>query len=202
MSAKIESLYTDPALEVSLSVSSNEAYTTWLAADMKEMEGGSGFQTQSLTVSVDGKNFYPFIAQGETVTGQNLTARVPLEINTDSETVTRVAELYLDGNVVLGRYATADQAPAKFITAGDMEVSLSFKQADGSTDYEYADESHTIYLQDNPKIAASYQLKGDGFSFIGADQLVWSSSDETVAQIAADGSITPTGQWQGKCTSP
>ena len=45
MSAKSESLYTDPALEVSLSVSSNEAYTTWLAADMKEMEGGSGFQT-------------------------------------------------------------------------------------------------------------------------------------------------------------
>ena len=30
--------------------------------------------------------------------------------------------------------------------------------------------------------------------FTGADQLVWSSSDETVAQIAADGSITPTGK--------
>ena len=181
---------------VTADIDQNQKLTEWLANELAENrdEAAGVCFTSSLTVSVDGgQTKHPFTAppEGELT---RLTARIPLEQNTGNETVKRVAELYLGDDLVLGRYAVADQAPAKFITADDMEVSLSVKQADGSTDYEYADESHTIYLQDNPKIAASYQLKGDGFSFTGADQLVWSSSDETVAQIAADGSITPTGK--------
>ena len=93
-----------------------------------------------------------------------------------------------------GKLLNVTQTAAKFITEENLSVSLSVKQTDGTTDYVYTDDAHTIYVQDNPKLTASYALSGSGYSFAGADQFEWTSSDETVANIDQNGVITPTGK--------
>lgn len=191
--ATIENPSSNPEMVVSVDISDDEKVTQWLGGDFTSRGDGT-FQSKSLSVSADGKNRYPLIAQDENVTGETLTARIPIDMNTSGAPVSRMAELYLDGEVVLGRHASAEQEPAKFITQDDVTVSLSVTAKDGE-DYEYikVDGKDTIFAQDEPVIQASYELKGKDFSFAGPDQLVWSSSNEDVAKIDASGKVTPTG---------
>ncbi len=193
ISAVIENPVTQPEMVVSVPVNSDGRFTSWLGTTMKPVEGGAGFYSESLQVSADGESFYPFTTTSEEVTGQTLTARIPLELNTGEDPISRTVELYLDGDVALGWIAQAEQSPVKFIGKNDVTVSLSVLNAQGQP-YEYQDEAKTIYVQDSPKITANYKLNGEGFSFVSQEQLVWSSNNEAVAGIAPDGTITPTGK--------
>ena len=193
MTANIENPLTHPELVVSLQISDAPELTAWLGGAMRPMENG-GFETTTLKATANGTDFYSFTTKEENVTGGTLTARIPLSINTGTGNVTHTAELSLNGALVLGRYASADQPPAKFITQDDVTVSLSVTAKNGG-DYDYVqvDGKDTIFAQDEPVIQAGYELKGKDFSFAGSDQLVWSSSNENVAKIDASGKVTPTG---------
>ena len=131
------------------------------------------YTSQSLFVSVDNINFKPLTTNSETVTGGTMTAVIDLPLNTGADPVTVMPELYLkDGDtyqVIFGRYASLEQAPAVFIEQSDLSMDLSVMQSDGTTEYEYADATKTIYLQDGPKVTAAYTLStGKIYSFAGA----------------------------------
>ena len=220
MSAAVQRGAEGDELVVSLKVSSDAKKTAWLGSDYDD-DG----TFRSLTVSADGENFYHLaMPEGsQTVTGATLEARVPLATNVEESAKTHTAELYLDGEPVVGRYATADQQPALFLGEDNLEASVSVVGADGNP-YAYADETHTIYVQDAPSIHASFKLLTSGKLYTWADaskvttwqtdeggayltdasgervpvdadaHFVWGSSDLTVAAIDASGNVTPTGK--------
>ena len=179
-----------PKMDVAVNVTDNARLTQWMGSAFTADGGVFTSDMSQMKVRV-GDAYYPLTTTAETVTGGTLTASIPLPLNTGDNAVDYIAELYVDDQVVIGKTASASLAPAAFITAGDMTVSLSVKQSDGDADYEYADSSNTIYLQDNPIIRASYSLKEGDYSF---SDVVWSSSDTSIANINQDGKITPTGK--------
>ncbi len=192
MNAEIVDPLTEPTLIVSLQISGNHDITQWVGGDFESVDGV--LTSKSLSVSVDGGvNRYPLTAQTEAVTGGTLTASIPLPVNTGENDAFYTAELFRDAGLVFGQFAAAALSPAKFITEEVLSVSLFVADKDGG-DYLYADDTHTIYLQDDPQITASYQLTGSGYSFAGADQFDWSSSDPTIANIDRSGKISPTGK--------
>lgn len=195
--AVINNPTTAPSVTVTANISNDGKLTQWLTAELTPIDGT--YTSQSLFVSVDNINFKPLTTNSETVTGGTMTAVIDLPLNTGADPVTVMPELYLkDGDtyqVIFGRYASLEQAPAVFIEQSDLSMDLSVMQSDGTTEYEYADATKTIYLQDGPKVTAAYTLStGKTYSFAGTDQFEWKSSDPTVANIDQDGVITPTGK--------
>ena len=194
--AEVVNPTTKPTLEVTVGVSDNETYRSWLVQELgsNPVEGGQ-FQTKTLMVRVDGgEERYPLTLTGEDYAA-GLKASIPIDLNTGESARMHTVELVLDDNLLFGPYARASQVPTVFVTEPDISVDLSVKQADGVTNYEYPKEDHTIYVQENPKITASYSLTPDRkFTFDGADQFEWSSSDDEVAAIDQDGVVTPTGK--------
>lgn len=219
-SATIENPLTAPVLNISVPVSENEKLTAWLTAELTDdanvdQEAGIARST-SLKVSIDGTNMVPLTTpleggQDEPLT---LTAQISLPLNTTGNPVTYVPELYIDGSVVLDITQPIELVPAVFITGDDLSPAISVETADGEP-YIFADNTHTIYAQDAPKIKASIGLTTEGeFSFgdtsntttftVDADgnrtfadptaDFAWRSTDPTVATIAADGTITSTGK--------
>lgn len=185
MSAAITNPQTTPKLIATVSVSANEKLTDWLVADMAPNSEGE-LVSKSLTASMDGENFVPLSAVGETLSGGTLTASFDLPFNTGTGEAAYVVELYLNGAPMLGSYAATVQAPAKFITANDITLTYS-------EDYP-ADTSTPVYVQDNKALKLGYTLSGSGYTWAGTDDLIWSSSDESIAAIDPGGNITPTGK--------
>lgn len=194
VAARVDNAVTAPTMAISVSVLDNDKVNSWLLNDMTL--AGDVFQTNSLMAVIDGdkNNLIPLTMPENAKVKDGLTASVSIPLNTGSETVTHMVELALDGEILISKYATAKQAAAKFVTADDLSVSLAVKQSDGVTDYVYADDTKTIYAQDDPRITASYALTGSGYSFGGSDQFEWSSSDPGVANIdSKTGIVTPAG---------
>ena len=179
------------ALNVEVQITSNEALTDWLDNDLAPSADGRSFVTQSLQVSVDGERFYPLTLDASApVTGGTLTASVPATSNTgDSDTVV-MAELYLteeDGaekRLLVGKYGVAAQSPATLIS--DDDIKRVWLTVDGE---EY--NGDTVYIDDAHEICAHYRLGDKNYQF--PNDIVWSSSDENVAVIDADGKIIPIG---------
>ena len=185
VNAVITDPQTAPKLTATVSISGNEKLTDWLAADMDAGEGGKSI-SKSLTASIDGKEFVPLAATGDSLTGGALTASFDLPINTGEDDTAYVAELYLNGKPMIGKYAAANQAPAKFVPAGDITLTYS-------DDYP-ADATTPVYVQDNKSLSLGYTLSGSGYTWGSAEDFTWASSDETVAAIDQSGNITPTGK--------
>ena len=216
LTAEVKNAVTAPVLRVTASLNSDPRINTWLAADMEPADGG-GFQSKSLAVSVDGgATKYPLTNAAETL-GSELTASIPLELNTSGEAVTAAAELYLNGDLVIGKYASARQDNAVFVTEEDIAVHVGAYKKDNNEWYWGAgvsDTSGPIYAQDEPVITATFDLEaktpGKNYSFgnrsnittldetgvplDGNAHFAWSSSDSSVANIDRDGNITPTGK--------
>lgn len=214
MTAQVENAITAPVLRVTANLNSDTKITTWLAADMEPADGV--FQSRSLSVSVDGgKTKYPLTSASETL-GGTLTATIPLELNTGEEAANIAAELYLNGDLVIGKYASALQDKAVFVTAEDVSVHVGAYQKDGTWYWGagVSDTSGPIYAQDEPVITANFDLEaktaGKKYSFGDRDKITtldengdpvdqgadfaWSSSDPNVANIDKNGNITPTGK--------
>lgn len=157
MDAEIKEPLTDPLLEVSASVSDSQSLIDWMTGDFLPKNGM--FESESFFVKVKGDdNYYPLISEKENIKGQILKAAIPLPLNTSDAAKTYVPELYIfdkDSNtydLIIGRYAVVNLEPAKFVAEDDINLSVEVLKADGS-DYEYADETKTIYVQENPKIS-------------------------------------------------
>ena len=187
VSAQVTNGETDATLEIDVSILNNDSINLWLVNDINP----NTRETTALQVKVDGGDTtYPLTLKGDTV-AEGLSASVSIPLNTEGETVTHVVELVLDGKLLIGKYATATQAAAKFITADDVTLTLTARKPGGGA---YAD-GEIIYVQDNPTLKADYSLKDKGsYSFETADQFVWSSSNPNIANIDQDGVITPTGE--------
>lgn len=195
VSASISNPLVDPELNVTVSLSSNEKLTSWLLSEMNDnADQDAGIMTStSLSVSIDGSTKVPLTAPIEGEFTQ-LSASIPLDLNTTGAAKSYTAELYLNDEVMLGRYASASLDPAVFVEQDDLSVSTKVLAKDGG-EYKYADDTKTIYLQDEPTVSASYALsEGKNYSFAGADQFTWESSDPSIANIDAQGRITPTGK--------
>lgn len=195
ISASISNPLVSPKMNVAVSLSANEKLTGWLLSEMNgNADQDAGIMTStSLSVSIDGSTKVPLTAPIEGDFTQ-LSASIPLDLNTTGASKSYTAELYLNDNVVLGRYASVSLDPAVFVEQDDLSVSTKVLAKDGN-DYVYADDTKTIYLQDEPTVSASYALKeGKEYSFAGDDQFEWKSDDPSIANIDNKGKITPTGK--------
>lgn len=243
LSAQVADALTAPRLVVSLPVKDDDKMTAWLASSLVPLEGGAGGeQFQTVTEAKDGMTpvciitdadadgtpeSYPLVADSQSVAGATLTASIDLPMNTDGADKTWSAELSVGGRVVLDNCAAAVQSAAAFITGDDLSAAVSVKQSDGTGDYKYENpENPVIYVQDNPKITASFALaekdfsfgdtsrvttyqlneNGSGYALDGSSEkilvdssahFVWWSSDPAVANIDAKGAVTPTGSKAG-----
>lgn len=221
VSASISNATTEPSLDVSVAVSSDEKLTTWLAGSLEAASDSSGFVTKTvgtsdspaIYVSIDGSaTKYPLSFSTESVTGQTGTASIPLERNTGEDAIDYVVELYLDDVPVVGMAAAAELGAPVLVEEGDLSAMLAITNSDGRA-YKFENESDpVIYVQgdETPSIKASIALtSGKEFSYAStssaagdnstedekaAADFVWSSSDTTVATVSADGTVTPTGK--------
>jgi len=198
--ASVGGTITANVLEVTVGISGDKDMTAWMRS-AQDTDGN--LYAEGLAVSLDGgETMHNLYFAGDDFS-DGLIASIPLELNTGEEAKHYVAELYLDGALLIGTYATAAQQPVAFIEAEDLSVSI---HADGYTFESAADP--VIYVQsDMPVLSASFSLTGSGFAFgdtastavAGTDaaetaDFVWKSSDPTVAAIDADGRIVPTGK--------
>ena len=221
VTAAVQNAITEPVLHATVSLHSAERMTTWLNTATDE---DGAIIIDNLAASIDGgETLYYLTPTSDKLTGGTLTADIPLELNTSDTAEDYVVELFRitddTPELMFGKYATASLSPAVFITDGDLTVNaLSVQNADGNGDYALqpdADGNNTlIYPQDSPVIKASFTLASGSYSFgdtskttiylTGEDgkktladetaHFVWQSSDPTIANIAADGTITPTGK--------
>lgn len=204
VSARVAGTPAAPQLQVDVAISDNSDLTRWLGSAVEQVEGRWQTKVDSLFVSLDGgATRYPLVFPGETVTGQTGTAMIDLPQNEEGAARTYMAELYLENQLVIGKYASASQEPIQYITADDLSAAITM---DGYTFENPADP--VIYVQsDMPAIQASFQLTGTGYTYGDTSKVaaagtpeestadfVWSSSDTSVANIDAAGKITPTGK--------
>ncbi len=190
ISAKLGGTKLEPTMDITVTISADEKTAKWLAEDMAA-QGDGTFVSQSLKLRLNGGESYPLVTSQASITGGTLTASIPLTVNTsDTETLQRMAELVMVENaqesLVMGRYAVVTQAPAVYITANDITLKLT---ANGNP---ITKAGETIYVQDEPKLAASYTLtSGKEFTY---PEVAWSSNNTDIANIDKDGNIIPTGK--------
>ena len=195
---------TAPVLTVTLSLSEETSLTAWLSDDLDE-KGVS----RSLFAAVKGFEKVPFRLEGETFAGADMTASftlAPVEAQKQFS-----VELYRGDEPMIGTLKYVTQAPIVFVTAGDLSAGTLVKAKNGS-EYSYDNPDRpVIYVQDEPIIRAGFTLSeektftfGDTAKVTVPDaggkptdptaHFMWSSSDPAVANIAADGTVTPTGK--------
>jgi len=186
VTADVTSGDTEAVLNVTVDISSNEKITAW----MQSAQDATGkLYAEGLTVSLDGgETMYNLYFIGDSFQ-DGLTASIPLEMLTENA-VTHVAELYLGGKLLIGKYAAATQTPVVFITEDSLTTGFQITNPDGS---DYTSEDGLIYLQDNPSIYASYTLDREDYTFSDSSQFIWTSNNTAVANIDNTGKITPTG---------
>ena len=230
----------EPKLNVTVDVISDTNRTAWLAADF-ETVGTDHFSKSLRVriVSTDGSydsGYLKLKSVGENITGGKLTTGdIAISGNSSGATRYYIAELYLDNGTVLSENATTEQqnskydpvigkyngsligiggdavASVKFVTEADLLAEISVKKSDGTTDYEYNDQSNkVIYIEEKPVIKASFSLAGSDYTYGNPAKVTyintagnpanstadfaWVSSDTSVAVISADGKISPTGK--------
>ena len=186
-------------MTVSVDISSNSKLTAWMSSDQ---DNDGKLYATGMSVSLDGGNTMHNLYFKGDYFKDGLTATIPLEMNIGESSLSHTVELFIDNELVISRYATAEQTPVVFIEEGDLAASIDIG------DYEFEnDDNPVIYVQsDMPTIRASFTLTGSGYSFgnvnntavAGTDaaataDFVWASSNTAVANIDASGKITPTG---------
>ena len=189
VSARIDDTdMSSPKLVLTVGITDNEQLTQWMGSDFTRNPDGT-YTSNSVKATVDGVDFVNMISLSDTITGGELVATFPLPGNTGVAAIEYTAELYLSDQLVFGKAAKAALSPIAMVSSEDIEAYVSVKQIDGVTDYE--SEDGTVWLQDYPRIRAYYKLKGSNFTY---RDVTWSSLDTTIANIDADGRITPTGK--------
>ncbi|MCQ2463807.1 MAG: hypothetical protein MJ177_10495 [Clostridia bacterium] len=192
-------------IKVTAGLSANETVTNWLISDID-----NDFVSSTISVGLSGqKEKIHLSADGETLTGGTLSASIAVPLEENAKVYS--AELYFGDELYFPKIAFAVVAPPLFITDSDFEsCSTIVKSSDGGV-YTYEDEEHpVIFVQDSPVVSAYFTVADKDFEYgdtskttvYGSDgkpvdstaDFVWESSDSTVARIAADGSITPTGK--------
>ena len=185
-------------LTVTAELNTNPEATTWLLSDLDENN-----TCRTLTAAVTGfTEKVPLRLENG-----KLTAQFPLTVTADSQHFK--AELYDGDSVLFGKCADAVLDGAVCITKDDLKATVSVRSADGGV-YKYAvPENPVIYAQDLPHIQAFFSLGEKEYTFgdktavfakVGSAKVpdgtdfVWESSDISVASIAADGTVLPTGK--------
>ncbi len=197
------------ALNVQVQISDDSKLTTWLSGDMESIENG-GFKSKSLKAYYNGTT-YDLTSSSDTITGQTLTASIPITKNTDDEEKNHVIELMLDDSVVVGRYVVVTEAGVTYITKDNITAKLDILTATG-TKYTFEDKTDPVIMigEDTPTIKASFSLDDGTYTYgdetkttVKGDSdeseadFVWESSNTEVAQVVKNGSeftIVPTGK--------
>lgn len=196
---------TDPAapkLIVTADIIDDTEQTAWLASSLDE-KGVS----DALFLALKDYGLIPFALQGDTVAGGKLKATVALTPTEEEKTFT--AELYLQGDLLFGYLERLTQPRMIYITADDIATAVTVKKANGSN-YFADGETGPIYVQVGPIINARFELAAGTYTYgdtasvtsVGTDGkpldpnacFVWQSSDPTVANIDANGSVVLSGK--------
>jgi len=199
ITAAIGGTITDNTLEVTVGITNDEDMTAWMTPETDE----NGLYADGLTVSLDGGTTMHNLYFAGNDFSDGLTTSIPLALNTGEEALVHMAELYLDGELLIGKYAATEQAPVIFIEESDLTVTID---TDGYAFENDADP--VIYVQsDMPTLKAALTLADKAFAFGNMNKtavygteaaetadFIWQSSDTTVAAIDAEGNITPTGK--------
>ncbi len=199
ISAVIGGTITANTLDVTVGIIDDDKITQWMSSETDE---NGKFYAEGMTVSLDGgKTMYNLYFAGDAFS-DGLTASIPLELNTGEEALYHMAELYLDGELLIGKCAVTEQIPVIFITEEDLSVTIN------TSGYAFENPTNpVIYVQsDMPVLAAYFSLSGEftfgdtgntavaGTEAAETADFIWKSSDTTVAAIDANGNITPTGK--------
>ncbi|MBQ5970396.1 MAG: cadherin-like beta sandwich domain-containing protein [Clostridia bacterium] len=163
--------------------------TNWLTASENVDVVNGTWVWKNVKIQVDGQTapvtFTPRPGQAETVVGQTLTATFDLPKNTDNEPSDCVAELLVDDALVIGMYALVQLEPVKYITDADMQKLTLTVTPPSGRDFVYNEDSAALFSQDYDVIRAEYQFKNTGpFTYDAPEDLVWESSDPSVADIS------------------
>ena len=191
-----------PVLTVTAKLSTQSELNEWLSSDLDE-NGVS----QSLFAAVKGFDKVPFKLVGDSFDGANMTASFTLTPTDETKQFT--TELYMGDELMIGSLRYVTQKAAALIKSEDIKTGMLVTEANGDP-YVYANpESPVIYVQDSPSVRAIFSLEEDDYAYADTSLITvldkdgkpvspdahfaWSSSDTSIANIDADGKVTPTG---------
>ncbi len=191
-----------PVLNVTLTLSEESAMNEWLSSDLDE-KGVS----KSLFAAVKGFDKVPFKLIGDSFDGANMTASFTLTPTDKTKQFT--TELYMGDELLIGSLRYVTQKAAALIKAEDIKTGMLVTEANGDPYVYNNPELPVIYVQDSPSIRAIFSLDENDYAYADTSlvtvldsdgkpvspdaHFAWSSSDTSVANIDADGKITPTG---------
>ena len=180
-----------PVCQVEIDLNDNGDVTNWLVSEAGANydEKAGKYKVPSIYASIDGGASKIDLYADNEITPTKLVGSFTAEMNDSAVTRTGVVEFYLDPiinstaghQLLVGTYATYTVDPVVFLEAGDFSITDNFP-SDGIV---FADEGGALKL--------NYSVTNAAATYQDADDFSWSSSDETIAVIAADGRISLTG---------
>jgi len=177
--------------QVEIDLNDNQDVTNWLVSEagVNYDETVNKYRVPSIYASLDGGATKIDLYADNDITPTKLVGSFVPAFNDSAVTRSGVVEFYLDPvihsstnhQLLVGTYAVYTVEPVVFLTDDDLTISDNFP-ADGNL---FADQANVWNL--------NYSVANTAATYQGADDFVWSSSDEAIAGITNDGRITLTG---------
>jgi hypothetical protein len=178
--------------QVEINLNDNQDVTNWLVSEagVNYDETVNKYRVPSIYASLDGGATKIDLYADNDITPTKLVGSFVPAFNDSAVTQSGVVEFYLDPvihsstnhQLLVGTYAAYTVKPVVFLAAEDLTISDNFP-ADGIL---FADQGSDWKL--------NYSVANAAATYQKADDFVWSSSDEAIAGITADGRITLTGK--------
>ena len=171
---------------VSIPLKSDTRLSNWLNEASRLGEGNISTAVKVRAITVEGTIDIPLTIQTDTTRVTGLTGSFTAPENNTGADAYYALEIYMDTG---SGYALVDSLVTFYAV---QPIILVDDESDITLNYAYWPTSNQILIDAGGSLSLEYHLNVDA-TWIGSEYFNWSSSDESVATIDANGNITLTG---------
>ncbi len=174
---------------VLIPIKQDTSLSNWLLDDSRLSEGNISTAVKARAITAEGTIDIPLTVQTDILRVTGLTGSFTAPENDTGECVFYVLEIYMDtgsGYKPIDSLATVYPVQPLILVDDETVITLN---------YIYWPPADQIFVNAGTSLALGYILNVDA-TWVGPEYFIWSSSDESVAQIDENGMILLTGTGQ------